>query len=330
MSAGRSADISPRGLLSPLLLLLSGCGYIGAPQPPALDIPSAITDLRSAEYGDRILVEFTIPMLTTEGLPLKSVRSVDLYAGPANNPFNAATWAETAKKYSVPVNEAGPYAFDHVPVGDWNGKSIVLGVRATGPKGKISSWSNFVPLNVGPPLATPTKPIAENTQDGVKLTWMGSGPRYRVFRWTGDAQPAPLAETDQPEYLDPSAQFDTQYSYMVMGIEGETRRSVVSETASITPKDTFPPAVPTGITAAAGNNSIELAWVRNTEADFRGYNVYRAEGAGDFQKVASLIEAPVFSDTKIEPGKMYRYEISAVDLLGNESARSEPVTASLP
>jgi len=311
------------------LLWLAACGYIGNPLPPALDIPSAVTDLRAAEYGDRILVEFTIPMLTTEGLPLKSVRSVDLYAGPANSTFNAGTWAETAKKYSVPGSEAGPYAFDQVPVGDWVGKSIVLGVRATGPKGKVSAWSNFVPLNVGPPLATPTKPVAENTKDGVKLTWMGSGPRYRVFRWTGDAQPAPIAETDQPEYLDGSAQFDTQYNYIVMAIDGETRRSVVSETATVTPKDVFPPAVPTGITAAAGNNSIELAWVRNTEADFRGYNVYRAEGAADFQKIASLIEAPVFSDAKIEAGKMYRYEISAVDLLGNESGRSEPVTASL-
>ena len=346
MSGGRRADWSPRGLLSPLLrcgakaprglksalflALLSGCGYIGAPQPPALDIPSAVTDLRAAEYGDSIQVEFTIPMLTTEGLPLKSVRSIDLYAGPVNNPFNAAAWAETAKKYSVPADGAGAYAFDQIPVSDWVGKSIALGVRATGPKGKVSSWSNFVSLNIGPPLATPAKPVPENTKDGVKLSWTGSGPRYRVFRWTGDAQPAPISETDQPDYLDASAQFGTQYSYMVMAIDGETRRSVVSETASITPKDIFPPAVPAGVTAAAGSNAIELAWVRNTEADFRGYNVYRAEGMGAFEIIAALIEAPVFSDAKIEPGKMYRYEISAVDLLENESARSEPVTASLP
>ncbi|HEY7336829.1 MAG TPA: hypothetical protein VH639_18180 [Bryobacteraceae bacterium] len=316
-------------LLGVTVSLLS-CGYIGNPQAPALDIPSPVVDLRAAEYGDRIVVEFTIPMLTTEGLPLKTVRSVDLYAGPPNSPFNGDAWGATAKRFDLPPDGPGAYAFDEIPVQEWMGKNIALGVRATGPKGRVSSWSNFVSLIVGPPLAKPTAVHAENTKDGVKLTWTGSGPRYRVFRWTGEAQPAPIAETDAPQYLDTSAQIGTEYRYIVMAIEGESHRSVVSDTASMTPKDEFAPAVPAGVTASGGSNSIELAWVRNTEADFRGYNVFRAEGTGMFEKIASLIEAPVFSDAKAAPGKMYRYQISAVDLAGNESARSETVTASIP
>ena len=63
-----------REALLGMLFSLAGCGYIGNPQPPALDIPSAVIDLRAAEDGDRVLVEFTIPMLTTEGLPLKGCR----------------------------------------------------------------------------------------------------------------------------------------------------------------------------------------------------------------------------------------------------------------
>ena len=101
-----------REALVGMLFSLAGCGYIGNPRPPALDIPSALIDLRAAEDGDRILMVFTIPILTTEGMPLKSLRSVDLYAGPyagpANSPFNAAAWAETAKKYSVSADGAGP------------------------------------------------------------------------------------------------------------------------------------------------------------------------------------------------------------------------------
>jgi fibronectin type 3 domain-containing protein len=41
-----------------------------------------------------------------------------------------------------------------------------------------------------------------------------------------------------------------------------------------------------------------------------------------FEKYASLVEDPNFSDAKIEAGKKYRYTVSAVDLTGNESARS--------
>ena len=313
------------------LAFVSGCGYVGNPLPPALDIPSRTVDLRAAEDGERILVEFTIPPLTTEGLPLKNLRKVELFAGPPNAPFNADTWGLTAKRFDVPADSPGPVAFDQVPVQEWVGQSIALAVRATGPKGKTSEWSNVVPLTVGPPLAAPAMLKVEGSQDGVKLTWAGSGPNYRVFRAAGNAPPSPLGETDQREYLDTSSQFGTEYRYLVMAFEGDTRRSVVAQTESITPIDKFPPAVPTGVTAASGVNAIELAWVRNTEADFRGYNVYRAVGDGPFTKITlMLIDTPNFSDTMVEPAKTYRYQITAVDLTGNESARSEAVTAALP
>jgi hypothetical protein len=320
---------SGRALLAFANLLLAGCAYIGGPRAPSLEIPLAVTDLRAAEYGDRIYVRFTIPMLTTEGDPLKSLRSVDLYAGPANSPFNISSWSESAARYSVPASGPGPYAFDRVPVQDLVGKTIALAVRATGPKGKVSGWSNPAVLSVGPPLATPADVSVANTKDGVRLTWMGAATKYRVYRWVSEEQQMPIADTNAPEYVDASAQFDTEYHYMVMALEDETRESLPSQTVSITPKDIFPPAVPAGLTASGANNAIELAWVRNTEADFRGYNVFRAEGNGPFERVARLIDVPVYRDAQVEPGKMYRYEVSAVDLLGNESARSEPVTAAL-
>ena len=34
--------------------LLSGCGYVGPPQPPTLDIPATIADFRAGEYGENI------------------------------------------------------------------------------------------------------------------------------------------------------------------------------------------------------------------------------------------------------------------------------------
>ncbi len=66
-------------LLSPLLL--AWCGYIGNPMPPTLDLPQTINDVHFAEIGDKILVEFTVPAETTEGLPLKNLRSLELRIG---------------------------------------------------------------------------------------------------------------------------------------------------------------------------------------------------------------------------------------------------------
>lgn len=304
-------------------MLLAGCGYVGVPLPPALDIPVPVADLRAAEYGDQIQVEFTIPNLTTEGLALKSVRAVELSAGPCAP-------GQCARTYPVPASGPGPVAYQ-IPARDWVGMDILIAVRATGPKGKTSAWSNAARLSVIAPLQTPAAVQAQSTKDGVAVTWRGGGPHYRIFRAAGDGMPEQLGETDEARYLDASAQFGTQYRYYVMAFAGETQRSVVSDpSAAVTPVDVFPPAVPTGVTAVAGVNTVELAWERNTESDFRGYDVYRSVDNGPFEKVASLIEAPVYTDMQVQSGHMYRYAISAVDLLDNESTRSDVVGVAAP
>jgi fibronectin type 3 domain-containing protein len=118
------------------------------------------------------------------------------------------------------------------------------------------------------------------------------------------------------------------YRYFVQAIGTDDRRqSEISRVVSITPADDFPPAVPRGVMAVAGVGTIELAWERNVEDDFQGYNVYRSSEGAAFEKIAALIDAPAYSDRQIEAVRKYRYAVSAVDQTGNESRRSEPVEA---
>jgi fibronectin type 3 domain-containing protein len=308
-------------------MCLAGCGYVGQVQPPSLDIPQKVVDLRAAEEGGQIAAEFTIADKTTENLPLKGLRAVELFAGSDQGAGEPEGWSASATRYAVQASGPGALT-QQFPAQAWVGKTLVLRVRATGPKGKRSLWSDPFVLNVIAPLARPSTPAAESRKDGVRLTWSGAAPHYRIFRAVGDAAPQPLAgDADKPEYLDDSAQFGTTYKYYVMALASETQRSEVSEpSAAITPVDKFPPDVPMGVTAVAGPNAIELAWPGNTEPDFRGYNVYRSVNGGPFEKIATLIEAPVYSDAKVEAGKMYRYSVSAVDLSGNESERSAVAT----
>jgi len=297
------------------MALMAACGYPGEPKPPTLEIPSRVTDLRAAEYGGNILVEFTLPALTTEGLALTKVKSVEL-----------RVTAGTASQ-NVTLNAAGPGPIhDQIAAAEWIGKDVVLTVRATGPKGKTSEWSNAVPLSVGVPLSVPTDLAAENVAEGVHLRWQGTGPRYRVFRSLSDQTPDRLAESDQPEYVDKTTNYGSMYKYFVQAITADDlRQSEISVVVAITPRDDFPPAVPAGLSAVAGVSAIELAWERNTEDDFRGYNVYRSTEDAAFEKVAALIDAPAYSDRQVEAGKRYRYAASSVDQAGNESRRSEAV-----
>ena len=299
------------------ILSLAGCAYIGAPKPPALDIPTRIIDLRAAEYGDKIVVEFTIGMDTTEGLKLSAVKAVE-----------ARVAVGTASQIvPLPVKPIGPVDYDF-PVRDWVGKNVVVTVRATGPKGKAGDWSNPVSLAIGTPLATPENLQAVSDPQGVRLSWSGpANGHYRIFRGAADVTPQRLAESDKPEYIDTTVDFGSPYRYFVQALMGELQQSEVSATVAVTPVDTFPPAAPVGLMAVAAVNSIELVWQRNTEDDFAGYHVYRSTDGGAPQPIAGPLDAPTFSDRTVEIGKKYTYTVTATDRDGNESAHSAPAEA---
>jgi len=101
--------------------------------------------------------------------------------------------------------------------------------------------------------------------------------------------------------------------------------SGVSKPAAIPYEDRFPPAVPAGLTAIAGIESIQLVWNPDAEPDLKGYYLYRSAGDQPFARLGELLESPSYTDRAVEAGKRYRYAVSAVDQSGNESARSAPV-----
>jgi predicted phage tail protein len=153
-------------------------------------------------------------------------------------------------------------------------------------------------------------------------------------RDTGSDKYETHATVSEHQWVDPTSEFGKSYSYMIQELVdlggGKEAESELAEPVAITPVDTFPPAVPAGLRAAAAPASIELSWDRDTEADLAGYRVYRAEGGGEFARIAEVSAIPTYSDRAIEHGKTYRYAVSAVDQVGNESRRSDPVEVSAP
>ena len=195
----------------------------------------------------------------------------------------------------------------------------------------MSQWSNIAILAVEQPLATPANLHAEGVVQGVRLTWIAPNQTsFRIYRKAvEEKEPSLLASSDKPEYIDATTEYGKTYDYYVQALHDKAESDVLGP-RSITPKDTFPPAVPTGLNVSTGVGAIELSWDRNTESDFKGYQVFRSEGDGPFIKIAEGLEGPSFSDRKIESGKRYRYRISAVDQTGNPSEQSPPVEVIAP
>ena len=77
---------APAVCLAFAVFALAGCGYPGEPLPPALNRPNRVVDLSAVERGEKIVIHFTLPAKTTEGLPVKQNPDIELRLGPQENP----------------------------------------------------------------------------------------------------------------------------------------------------------------------------------------------------------------------------------------------------
>lgn len=317
--------------------MLAGCGYVGDPLPPALNIPSPVTDLRVKQAGASLVFEFTIPALTTEGLVLERIGEVSLKGAGWAGEFREAAWEQRARRIEVEASAPGPARVETLATG-WVGTEALFAVRLANTKGRWSELSNRVSITPGPPLGVPSPPRAEPVPGGVRLAWQPlpdrQGLTYRVYRQAdADQEPVVAAEVGGAEWTDEAAEFGKRYRYavQVLGRAGAApAESEVSPFVEITPVDRFPPAAPSGLLAVAGVRTIELSWERNPEPDLEGYYLYRGLAGESLQRLGPRITGLNFSDAAIEPGRRYRYALSAVDTLGNEGEQSAPVEIEAP
>lgn len=100
--------------------------------------------------------------------------------------------------------------------------------------------------------------------------------------------------------------------------------------SSIVEKQAVPrsvPLSPEGLEAEPLKMAIKLFWNSNQETDIAGYNIYKDAGEGYFLKISLDKQATEYEDTEVLSGIENFYRISAFDVNGNESEKSEAVSA---
>ena len=172
--------------------------------------------------------------------------------------------------------------------------------------------------------------VPTHTLTGATLSHLAG---YRVYR---SEKPklesfSVVGESKEPAFSDPHFEFGRMYRYKVRAVfkqgaqeaEGED-----SQPCEVTPRDVFPPAPPQGLTALYTVGAVELVWTANLESDLAGYNVYRREERKPLQKInKELVRVPIYRDSSIALQHHYLYEVTAVDLSGNESRPSTEAQA---
>lgn len=320
--------------------VLSGCGYVASPLPPLANVPARIIDLAAIQRGSALIVQFTLPRLTTEGVQLRPPLHVALHIGVGPVPWDESKWAALAKAIpesaaTLPSGQAlvpGVPVHYEVPVTEWIGKTVTVGAETIGANGKHSGWSNLVNVSVIPPPETPTHLTPQVTPEGLHLTWQAHGDHFRVMRAVGPTgRFDTVATVTQPEWTDPNIQFGTEYRYVVQTFvpqpDNREAQSDLSGPLTVTPRP-IPLPPPTGLRAVPAPNSVELSWEGEPQAT--GYRIYRGEPGGPLQRIGETGAVPAYSDRTAQHGHNYRYTVTAVNSAGQESQQSGYVDIGFP
>jgi len=330
-----------------------------------------ITDLAAVERGDGALLTFTPPAKSTEGKRLAASPTIEILRGFAPAGSAAPPPGALAVVYTLPGQVLNTYlesgrvefrdALDPQEIVRHADTPVFYAVRCRVTRRAASEDSNLASFVVHPAPAAIAEVRATVVEQGVQLAWQapatasGGAPLtslegFRIYRAaaapaaageTRREEPALLASSPSPQYLDSQIEWGKTYVYTVRAVAREGADSVESADSppvEVTPKDIFPPAPPVDLVAVfvpaagAAPAAVELSWSISPEPDAAGYYVYRAgEGEAKTQRVTpGLLPTPAFRDTSVVPGVRYTYSVSAVDRSGNESRPSASVSVVIP
>ncbi len=329
----RTASNGHRITLAACLFAL-GCGSVGEPLPPLLNIPGEVEDLSVSQAAATARIRWTWPPHTTAGATLRDVARFEVMALdlPADAPPPSAEAFEQlgsriARIEGDALPEAGPGSEIRIEADleERLGKRTAFAIRAVSGRGRAGAWSPYVIRDILRPADPPVAPRLESTAAGVRLSWpeVERAARYVVERRTEEGY-GPIATVENNDYLDAAALWDELMAYRLRAQLGEgdgAVDSLPSPPAEITPTDTFAPAPPRLLRAVVTDGSVELTWAAAVEPDLAGYVVERnGEPAHE-----GLLATPAFRDASGLPSEPVEYRVRAIDAKGNRSEPSEPV-----
>ncbi len=220
-------------------------------------------------------------------------------------------------------------------------RTLTRGFRGRAILSEISNAAAATLLDVSGPLQN-LKVVT--TEKAVSLSWEAPARTltgapvahlagYRVYR---SEQPKlesfnAVGESKGVTFLDSHFEFGRTYGYKARAVFKQGAQEAEGEDGQsyeLTPRDIFPPGTPQGLTALYTVGAVELIWNANLEPDLAGYNVYRREEGKPLQRMnKELVRTPIYRDSAIEAQRHYFYQVTAVDLNGNESRPSAEARA---
>lgn len=139
---------------------------------------------------------------------------------------------------------------------------------------------------------------------------------------------AAVARTPFNVYFDPKSLglVYGDYQLQALAIDRGGKADPAPPVVTLTYQDVTPPQLPLFSTARVNGADVTLAWGAGSETDLAGYNVYRWSSGAKSRLNAATVKDPGYLDAGLPDGN-FSYEITAIDIHGNESKPSGPLAA---
>jgi len=281
-------------------VVLAGCGYAGEPKAPALRRPVRVTDLAAVERGAKIVVTFTLPQETTEGLPISGSPDVELRVGAMPAPWNQDAWLAGSDRVPMPVWQVP------LPGAMAASGSAVRRVRVPGARSASGAIGAMVASGAGGASGKKSKlSLARKAKPAVKPAAL-LPPKALLFR---------TVEIDAAKYFDKP----TVIGLRVRGPQGR------DDGWSMVTLDVLQPLpAPRNLRPVDAPNAVHLEW----SSDAPAFRIFRRPVAAngtdaEWVRIGDSTKAS-FDDTAVEYGKAVQYYVQAVRQVGERWLESDP------
>jgi hypothetical protein len=281
-------------VLMPAMIFLASCGNPRPPEPPELELPKTVRDLRAVRKGDQVSLTWTVPTKTVEAQTIRyfgptricralaAMQECGTPVGEAPAPDLSVLLAASRKGAA----QSALYA-DSLPATQFSASAnFTYAVEVLNDNQRSAGLSNQVSVSAAPTLPAPSEFHAQLTTQGVVLSWnkISTGVQasdlqyfYRIYRRQDKAQDVVIASLpiDTTQYVDRSFEWEKTYQYrldVVTVVNGQQAEhcgesapaekcaASVSVEGEDTPEaeviahDVFPPAAPSGLQAVFSEN----------------------------------------------------------------------------
>jgi spore germination protein YaaH len=145
-----------------------------------------------------------------------------------------------------------------------------------------------------------------------------SATQYKLY-------PEPLIPPSLQEIQLKSLTPGTKYYFAIKAVDEEKNPSLISNAVSTNTIDTIPPKIPSEPIILSSDAKIEISWTKNSEKDLAFYKLYYKQEKSFYNAIEIKPEKNVYILENLENNYKYFVSISAVDLSGNESARTKEI-----